>query len=725
MKRSQVSIYIILGLILLVLMMLFMFLRETESEKKGQTSPYVDEVPSTYKSIQNYVLGCVEDVSIEAVKRAGEHGGYVNISNPDYSPHILQDSDIPTESDYINMGRENHPVPYYWYLKSENTCMNCEVSNENIPSIEEIEKQLGMYVDKNIDQCLVDLRSYKNQGYVVEKEEPETDVNIVEGKVIVQTKYPMSLSYNNTATVDIEDFGVDLHVPFLKAYNLSLSITSKQGTEQFLEEATMSLISSYSGLANDKLPPIVHVDEGYNTVVWSKTAVKEQLTNILKSYIPVFRVENTQNGETIEGSGKFQDAFFENTFIKNNISLQQATVNFMMLDWPIYFDITPNEGDLLKPSSFKNQYPYNMIPSTQTNHYEFFYDISYPVLVTISDEEALKGEGFDFMFALETNVRDNKNLHRWYTGNGTIGGWDYNNARFQVNPATTQKGGENFSHSKSLMCEDKQRVVGPVNITVASSYSEYPVEGATLSFKCGTHKVCDIGKTDEEGYISTKIPLCVGGGITVEKEGYRPFIIDDVISNTSESAEYDITLEKLQKKTIKVNKRHYYTLQSTEEENSTHAWEIVKNQTGAPFSEEKVILNFNKRKDEYYENDFTKAVIVNGSEEEEVELVPGEYEVRGTLLDEEGVITEQVDKDYEGKEVTIPSVNMTPVQLGGVRLNNNTGLWEVTEEQLDNEVINFYVIGYSRPETVLEMEYMGDIEKHSKKYREYLEPTFE
>ena len=68
---------------------------------------------------------------------------------------------------------------------------------------------------------------------------------------------------------------------------------------------------------------------------------------------------------------------------------------------------------------------------------------------------------------------------------------------------------------------------------------------------------------------------------------------------------------------------------------------------------------------------------------------------------------------------------MTPAMLGGVRLDATTGgYWEVTSDDLEKGYITFYVLRYPEPQTIEELEVLGQYEEDSYKYREFLLPVF-
>ena len=91
------------------------------------------------------------------------------------------------------------------------------------------------------------------------------------------------------------------------------------------------------------------------------------------------------------------------------IQLEQEypfSVDINYNDWPIYFSIRPEP---LTGTSHRQSFYYNIMSPFQTNTYEFYYDLSVPFLVQIHDKNAFNGEGYTLNFAIEANIRDNKN----------------------------------------------------------------------------------------------------------------------------------------------------------------------------------------------------------------------------------------------------------------------------------------------------------------------------
>jgi hypothetical protein len=144
-----------------------------------------------------------------------------------------------------------------------------------------------------------------------------------------------------------------------------------------------------------------------------------------------------------------------------------------------------------------------------------------------------------------------------------------------------------------------------------------------------------------------------------------------------------------------------------------------------PYDYDTTIINLLRAPEKAFEPVVSKLVEVHGTEQANVSLVPGTYQVDISFMNEEGIIIPARIEDYEGYEVEYPEVDMTPAFLGGASFNNATGYWVVDEETLDNnEVITFYVFRMNDPIVVEDLGAMGQFSNHSLFFREYMEPDW-
>ena len=413
-KRGQITLFVIIGLVILALLGVGLYIQSSDIGNVDDEG--VDEVQETSidtKVLKNYVTQCVYQEAKRGLIKIGEHGGYVYANQSNFDIHV--DS---TESEVLSVyPGSSHKVPYWWYMSSENSERQFTLSS-NTPTLEEIEKRLDNYVENNLHKCFEEFREVEKRGYeVVEHSGVNVTSRVTESDVKVSLDYSIELR-NDESSVMLDKFETSLPVKFKDVYQLAHMLSVFESEGQFLEYVTLYLLSLHSGLDEDDLPPFGSVDSGYSNNLWIKQDIKQKVKQMLTSYIPLISINGTRGAQDFEDNSQLAQVFF---FDQINKSFNDVYADFLYLGWPIYFDITPRDGQMLGPEVHAHDFPYQVMRNQRNNFYEFFYDVSFPVLVQLSDEEAFKGEGYDFFFALEGNIRDNIDMYDWYHGEGTIG----------------------------------------------------------------------------------------------------------------------------------------------------------------------------------------------------------------------------------------------------------------------------------------------------------------
>jgi hypothetical protein len=735
-KNAQITLFIVIGIAFLIIGGVLIYLN---SMKKDEIilEPVVDSVPENFKIVQAYVLKCLDDTAADAVVKIGENGGYISLTDPLYMSKAFRLGILPTESDVVYIGGA-HPVPYWWHMKTRNKCFECEMSNENIPTFEEISEQLGKYVDLNLPSCLGDFEGFSAEGYVITKQKPpKTIVTITPERVLFQTTFPIEAS-KGSSTTRLENFGQDLNVPLGKMYALAQIITQKEMGDQYLESIALNLITSYSGVDAKKLPPTAGFKTGSSPVTWTKTYTGIIFKDLLSSNIGLIQVENTKGAEILSSTSIYEQALYKNLFLNNNITFKNISASFLYLDWPIYFDITPSTGDLLGPTSRKNEFPNNLVTPIETQSYEFFYDISYPVVVELHDESALLGRGFSFIFALEGNLRDNKNTLEWHLGQGTIGQYDYsrtqidfkegvNTSYTEIDPLTNTTLNLSFKKpSKSLMCSYDQRIGSEIELFALNAKTNFSVYGASIAFGCGKYKTCpSFGITDSIGYFNGNLPVCIGGYVKIDKEGY----LSSVISNISSVPETKMQLGNIYLEPIRIKKASAkvvpITMINSTKNPDTYFAEMVHDLALPIQKNENVLITLTREKSNVYEQDFFQTLIIDYTGKQDLKLVPGNYSTQLTYTDNDGVVIPAKTKFVGDELIKYPEVPMKPAMLGTTTFDYTTGgFWEVTSEDLEKAYVTFYALRMETPTKIEDLSEFGMFDNYSQTYRVVLLPVF-
>lgn len=758
MKQAQTTVFMILGIMILLAAGFGIYLA-TQTVMKPKMA-------TTESAVQEYVQECIKQTATEAIKLIGDNAGYTSIENNPY--RTFQFRTEAAEGDGIPLSEFGlYAIPYWWHMKTPNTCNNCYLTSDNMPVIPEIEEQINTYVTEHIDECITDGIVLEGlAGYSIEaKGEPEIETQIGKEKTTVTAKYPIEAVRGETKT-KIDSFASQIDINLGGMLELAQEIIELEKEKAVFEEGIMHMLGAHMGASFEKLPPTSEITHEYYLVQWTKELVELQAKQILNSYTPLIRFARTKNENTIEKGGKYAKGFYNALQIKGLKKDYPFDASISYNDWPIYFGIKP---DSMTGTSHKQSFYYDIMQPFQTNTYEFYYDISMPLLVQITDDKALNSEGYTITFAVEANIRDNKDMAEWNKGEGTLGPW--NPARAQTKTTTTERrygecvqnirkykcsideknydtlmqctemcytartSTEPRKPAQTKFCTPEQKLSGEITVNVKSGGKG--TEGALVSYTCGNYQSCTLGVTDSTGMISSKMPLCQGGVITAAKQGhYTEKAPLATRMNEAKTLEFNLKQEK--EYTIQYRK---YKMEKDSSGNKTLG-KIEK-----PGPGQTAMISIERVKETPISAEYSKAVMLTGDETGTIKLTPGTYKISIKYLDETGIVipegckeicTNEEDGDcFEYKKLPEEDMIIKPAMLGGAELDSETGYWTVTDEMINSEFKNVqvYAIETVTPTCIdttgcinpscTGLDEMGKAKEYSLRYRSYLEPKMQ
>lgn len=156
-KKSQLTTFMILGVVILSAVVIVYFTRHQISGKSA-----VQEELET-GPVQSYIDACIKSVGENAIIHIGNHGGYFEL--PEKS----------TEDYFVK-------TAYYFY---ENRSF--------MPSQTEVEEQLSDYVDNELFFCLRNFVDFRRQGLLVRQGSTYTRTTILPGRVLFEVKLSITL----------------------------------------------------------------------------------------------------------------------------------------------------------------------------------------------------------------------------------------------------------------------------------------------------------------------------------------------------------------------------------------------------------------------------------------------------------------------------------------------------------------------------------------------------
>lgn len=704
-RKGQISIFMILGIFILLLAILVFYRGGIETEK-GLPEVFSEiylNIPSEVEPVHAFVNDCLERTATEALELIGEHGGYISLTDPDYKATTFKVTNEPTESDALKFSAEsNLAIPYWWYLKSSNTCTGmCELSSKR-PELtggkHSIEGQVSTYVEKNILNCIDTFAPYEEQGFTVTpQDEPKAHTKITEDDVIVALEYPLEVSRGAT-TFNFDRFLTHLPVKLQTLYNLATSITNIQMQHRFLEKFALELLVAFSGVDSDKLPPMSDLRfQLGSTVTWSERDTKEKVQDLLTGYSQLFQVSNTRNFFRETFSNPLKQRLYDSYLILDTepeANQEVIETFFSYLDfWPYYFNMNCN-GDLCKPSSANT-----VISVLGVQEYRFVYDLSFPVMIELNDAEAFDGRGYQFRFALESNIRNNQPM------------------KAEFRPLEQSSIGES-----SLLCHPDTFTSPEVLVKVHNTLRK-PVQDAQVVYTVAGES-CFLGVTNEDGELATPFPTGVIGGVVNA-------IATDHVGKATEFTPGDkleivnVDMSPVIEKKVKVMKKPVvndgkWTFQNVPMELQPNEYAIVSlTRETAPGEEEFSTFA------EYPSED---------GEAPTMFIAPGEYQADITLQLQERVVIpserrcQTIGGFFGDKQcVDFPEIDFAgesaePLYLAG---GLTTGITIPTIGFDEAETIVFYVVAPDLPTKIEDLDHTQDFERYSKAYRFALQPTFE
>ncbi|MCX6707840.1 MAG: hypothetical protein NT001_06945 [Candidatus Woesearchaeota archaeon] len=491
-KRGQLTVFIIIGLLMLAFLGIFLYMRQTK------TSPATTEtevIPENLVPIRQYVESCMQKTAKDAVVLLGMQAGYIYM--PD---RIAYDP-----SSYILIGGVKVP---YWYYQG----------NSRVPSIDGMQSDINQYIEENLRPCVSNFMPFSNQFDINEDGNITVDSRIVEGKVTVSMRYPLSVKARGEESSNkITIYNAEMDVGLKNAYELSKEIFAAENSQMFLEDVTIDLMTAGSDI------PFTDISFECGQKQWSVLEISGRVKNLLFYNLPKIKLMNTNyepylahpskyellKGYTPEdiGAGKIPkdvpaDAYdyfhFRWDAATNDYSSLTAYVNFQK-DWDFRLYARPSKGDTMM-SSWDRGDPDYYLSYLCINAYHFTYDVIYPVEMMIRDNSAFNGDGYAFKFAMPVLINHNKG--------------DRSNFPITLYEYPDQKGGEYCndlsSNSISFYVKDKKTM------------QEIPDVNITLN--CMNTYYCSLGTTDFGAGVNrlvTKLPkFCMSPSIEATHKDY-------------------------------------------------------------------------------------------------------------------------------------------------------------------------------------------------------------
>jgi len=514
-KKAQATVFIVIGLIILaVATSIFLTQRsavEAPLEKEAQ-----EQKPQLtgQTELKSFVDSCLQDAALQGLEILRLQGGYIDIPE---SVQTLAVKDKENKQIEIVNGIKKvvldangigNQVPF-WLTKDSLA----------VPSIQLMEKQLENYIEQGINECVNDFSSFKEQGFNIDYGSVAAEVSM-ESAVTARLNFPIT-AQKDEIKVEIDEFIFTVPIDMKFIVERAKDITGFEDKFSFLEDNTKSLISLYSGIDAQRLPPFSMSITNFDcsSVSWTKTDVEQRLKAILSGNLPNLKIENT-NFERITTNDPISqgvyDSFIYRIFNQNFPTLK---IDFSYRpEWDfIEYDIKPNSGDSLVPDSVRQEIP--LVSTICVFDYAYKYTIDYPVLVEIKDEKSARidpvaevyfgEEGFIMQYLVDSYICGNQK--RECTGRPSLE-LDFSSALNDLDVDLLPE---------TLFCDEEQKISDEITVNIFDAETNTGLSNVNVFYSCGSYRNdCSIGQTDKNGILKSKFPLCINGILYTQKNDY-------------------------------------------------------------------------------------------------------------------------------------------------------------------------------------------------------------
>ncbi len=473
-KKSQATIFMVLGLGIIVLGAIFLYYQRISITEGEITDAGV-------APIQSFVGNCIEKEAIEAITILGINGGYIDFplrvkSNP---------------RSYLQTGPASNVKNPYWWFDGKSA----------IPTEEFIIRQLENNIKEDLKTCINGFESFEPEFKVRELGEMEIKVALNENDVVVDAIFPIDvLKRENKTRVRFEKFSRTIPIRLKKAYEFAKQIMEAENRDNFLEKKTIDLI------VLDPDIPTTDIEATCEEKIWVFKDIEEKLKELLRFNLAYLRVLGSNYAENIFVSNPFGENTYKNSYYQFHYVWETADKKFSDFNaafifnknFPFRMEARPRDGNILRSMP---QRGFDLLNFLCLHIWHFTYDVVYPVQVRIRDENP-DYRPFSFTFAFEVSIDHNKPNRKKFA---------------------TEIFNEIERPSTEEFCSDLSNEITIYTVSNTTN-GLVDITDVDLTLTCGPY-TCDLGKSDwlslgATSGVSKKTPYCVAAILRGKKDGF-------------------------------------------------------------------------------------------------------------------------------------------------------------------------------------------------------------
>lgn len=440
--KGQMSILIIIGIVIVAGIILLFAFREKIFG--------IEQIPSELQPVFSYYESCIKNDAENAMRIAGTQGGYIR--NIEYRPGS-EYAPFSSELNFLGFS-----VPYWFYISGNG------LAKEQVPSLSEIERNIGDYVEERLGEC--DFSLFLEQGYSIEKGDVNVNVNVEEQRVIVGVDSRIFASIGESGATK-NKYEIVLDSKLGKFYGIAREIYAKQKEDAIFESYAFDTLRLYA--------PVDGVEISCSGKIWKTREVIDELKEGLEANIGEIKFKG--NYYSLNERNREYYVVDLDRNVDENINLIYSRA----LPTKIEINGEGVDDELMIASPVGIQEGLGVLGFCYAP-YHFVYDLSFPVIVQIYNNDEI------FQFPVVSFIDNN------IAREGIFSEIEAEEESFDLCEYMTQ------DISVSLYDNNLNSVDG------------------NLSYQCFNQR-CKLGES-RGGAFAGKAPACLNGEIIVRAEGF-------------------------------------------------------------------------------------------------------------------------------------------------------------------------------------------------------------
>jgi len=210
-KRGQITIFIIVGLVILITFILVYYLTSLTSKRtKADFSAKIEKEKNELKA---HVESCIRDVSLPLIEGISKHGGTF----------------LPNTSIFW----EGYELNSFCKYKTNFGYLN------NLVLRQDIENELSFFIKKGIKSC-VNLDIFRERGFNVSEGEIKVETTIGLEDIAIKLNFPITLTKQGHK-ISLNEFSDKVFLPLGRLYAIAVDITNDEISNGFFDKEEFML----------------------------------------------------------------------------------------------------------------------------------------------------------------------------------------------------------------------------------------------------------------------------------------------------------------------------------------------------------------------------------------------------------------------------------------------------------------------------------------------------